>query len=489
MGIVVDFDSLATARVPGAASFPAELLRALQSKHAQEREGALECLCFMATMAQTSAWLEGKSDGTRRSRQAVGRLAPSYERALEGCLKDPSVKIRFIAGATLLVLEPNNAEALNAVVAGLRIMDPELIKVIGPLRLTHEGIIACLVDALGNKEGKVRRAAAVALMEIGPPAKAAVPALVEFLKSKEAIDDRFDPWPHFSIFCMRANLAAKALQVMGPSAAPAVPTLIEMLKTSEAEERGDVLICLARIGPAAQKAVLPIRQLLKIEAQPHAPKPLPMPHRLNIPLGAACALLRIVPGDEQALSIIKAGLRASDKNLRLLALEACAETKVKEKALVANFVSALKDEHLREAAANALAEVGPDAKEAIPDLTEILINDRSENPEVARALEKIGKAALPALVKVAKHQGAGSRFSAMLALGNLEGQAKRTVPVLINLLADEDFRLAAVVALGKLGSQARQALLPLLVVYLRDLLGTDGEPLVLERWALRQVSN
>ena len=192
-GIVIDLDSLAAARVPGAASFPSEMLQALQSRNERERGAAVESLALLATLAQSCVHFEDKSDGTMRFQEALGRLAPSYKKALIGRLSDPNSKIRHLASATVLVLEPDNQEALNAVVAGLRTMDLDFVRNVGPLRLTNQRIIACLADALRSKDGKVQRAAARAVMEIGPPAKAAIPALVELLKSKEAVEYDFVP--------------------------------------------------------------------------------------------------------------------------------------------------------------------------------------------------------------------------------------------------------------------------------------------------------
>jgi HEAT repeat protein len=489
-GIVMDVDSLDSVPAPGAPSLPGELLQRLQAKDKEQRTKAVECFYYLATMSQTGAWIEGKSDGARRFRLALGRLGRSYETALNDCLKDPSPAIRFKAGTALLVLEPNHPKALQAVVDGLQTMAPDFLQAVGPLRFTHQKIIACLVNALGHRDAKVRKAAAAAIIEIGPSARAAVPALVEMLKSNDAIDDLYALWPY--IGHTRANLAVEALSVMGPDAAPAVPTLIEMLKTSEEQDRAGTLVCLARIGPAAQQAVVPVRQLLE-DQHGHSVRwrglwrPV-----LDIRLGAACTLLRILQRDDEALSVLKDALGARDENLRRVALEACTLTGLKEKALVPDFIRAVKDKALQEAAANALAEVGPDAREAVPVLLEILMNEHNihtENHEASRALAQIGKAGLPALITVAQQRGADTRSAALFALSSFDDEAQRVVPVLINGLVDMESRPIAAVALGKLGSQARQARLPLLVAYLYDRLGTNEElfPL-LELWALRQLS-
>src|SRR5215470_17959532 len=59
-GILIDLDSLAAARAPGAASFPSEMLQALQSRNERERGTAVESLALLATLAQSCALFEGK---------------------------------------------------------------------------------------------------------------------------------------------------------------------------------------------------------------------------------------------------------------------------------------------------------------------------------------------------------------------------------------------------------------------------------------------
>jgi HEAT repeat protein len=497
-GIVPDVDCWAAIGAPGAASIPQELLQALQSKDRKTRASAVGQFRLLASMAQTSAWIDGKSDGARRFRLSLGRLACSYERALTDCLQDDTPEIRFGAATALLVLEPKHRKALQAVVANLKNMTPEFLEAVGPLRFTQDEIMLCLVNALAHEEAEVRKAAAKSVIEIGLPARAAIPGLIKMLKSNDAIDHDYAPWP--PIGQRRVNLAVEALKVMASQAAPAVPALIDLLKICEHEDRADILVCLARIGPAARQAVLPVRRLLADYHQHPGPRFLPVfAPELDVRLTAACTLLRILPNDHEALTVLKDSLRAADKNLRRLALEACALTGLKQKALVPDFIRALKDEELQEAAAYALAEVGPDAAEAIPVLQEILTNERcqcSEHHNPATALAKTGKAGLPALIAVAQQRGSEARSAALLPLSSFEEETPRTLPILMNALFDQESRFMAAVALGKLGSRARDAKLPLLAVHFLDLvgtsldlLGTSEHLLVVERWALTQISH
>ena len=101
-----------------------------------------------------------------------------------------------------------------------------------------------------DKDRAVREAAADALGEIGPAAKAAVPALVELLKDKE----RQVPF-----------VAAVALGKIGPAAKGATPALMEMLKGKDKIARSAAAWALWNIGDpkAKEEALRTLADLLK----------------------------------------------------------------------------------------------------------------------------------------------------------------------------------------------------------------------------------
>ena len=79
------------------------------------------------------------------------------------------------------------------------------------------------------------------LQRIGPKAKAAVPALIKALKSK---NNWFRQW------------VAGALGAIGPEAKAAVPALVELLKDEQQEVREAAAEALEKINtPEAQKAL------------------------------------------------------------------------------------------------------------------------------------------------------------------------------------------------------------------------------------------
>jgi HEAT repeat protein len=422
---------------------------------------------------------------------ALGRFEKSYEDSLRKCLKDASLEIRCTAGACLLLLDPNNKEALDAVVACMQDMPLAFLRSVGELRLTHERIVACLVKALDHHDGKVQRAAARAVMQIGLPAKAAIPGLIKLLKSKEAIDNDFVP-PLCITFPSRVNLAVEALRTMGPAAAPALPTIVKMLQTSDDEERREILTCLAGMGVAARDAAAPLRKLLNYNDETSNPQNLLGTPTLDIGLEAACTLLSVVPADQEALSFIRKNLRSSDKKRCLLALQACQSVALREKLLLPDIIRCLKEKDFRDAAADTLAEFGPDAREAIPILRDILLAEHSDhtlNNAELRGLVGIGKESIPAIITVVR-QGSAVRGPACVFLSQFKDESRQIVPVLIGGLFDVDTRMEAAIALGFLASDAKGATIPLLAVYFFDSFvhGEEAELLLLERWALRQVS-
>ncbi|MBD2472408.1 HEAT repeat domain-containing protein [Nostoc sp. FACHB-145] len=79
----------------------------------------------------------------------------------------------------------------------------------------------------------------------------------------------------------------------------------------------------------------------------------------------------------------------------------------------------------------------------------------------ASVLKNIGKDAVPALIIALKDEDTDVRSSAANALGNIGKDAKSAVPTLITLLKDKDdnVRSKAVNALGNIGIDAVSALI------------------------------
>src|SRR5439155_1762109 len=88
----------------------------------------------------------------------------------------------------------------------------------------------------------VRRRAALALGELGPAARTAVPALLEALRDKELMVRR---WTAFAL----GEIASKAASAAGP--------LVELLREPSAATRCIGAIALSRIGADAVSTLIP----------------------------------------------------------------------------------------------------------------------------------------------------------------------------------------------------------------------------------------
>ena len=140
------------------------------------------------------------------------------------------------------------------------------------------------------------------------------------------------------------------------------------------------------------------------------------------------------------------------------------ESKTRIEQLIENLTDR-KDAYGRYYAAEALGEIGPNAKEAIPHLI-IALEDENVvvKSSTAWALGKIGpgaKEAIPHLIIALKDKNYYVRKCAVDALGNIGPGAKEAVPALISALKDEIacVRESAGQALGKIGKDAVPELL------------------------------
>jgi hypothetical protein len=117
-----------------------------------------------------------------------------------------------------------------------------------------------------------------------------------------------------------------------------------------------------------------------------------------------------------------------------------------------------KDKDVRNNAAAALGAIGAEARDAIPALVQALRYETVE-PGPARALGKIGAAAVLPLCAALRDTDLHTRCGAAGALGDIGAGAKLAIPALTEALADKDacMRRMAVYSLGQIGTLAQKA--------------------------------
>jgi HEAT repeat protein len=194
-----------------------------------------------------------------------------------------------------------------------------------------------LIDAAKHdKESRVRFNAALALVEIEPGAKSAVPILIESLKDNNL------PWGG-------KDRAIGALGNMGPDAKDAIPTLIELI-ASERSAYG-AAEALKKIAP--EQAAAALTDVLTHDKQP-----------LLVRFRVALALVDIGPGAKSAVPTLIESLR--------------------DASLLDSFGAGA-----RNSACEALGKIGPDARDATPMLI-VLIREKTRT-EASSALEALKK--------------------------------------------------------------------------------------------------
>ncbi len=344
--------------------------------------------------------------------EQMGADARSVRPVVQAALKDPMPMVRIQALSLLAAVDPGSAELTAAAQQLLKdaTTHTQALQVIGRMGARAGPLTPTLVDLLRQEPNVFqRRQLATLLGQIGPPARDAVPELVAMLRDPDtfgrqaavtalrSIGGKHPDLVPALIDALRAEnqvyqrgLMIELLGEQGPAAAPAVDLLVEELKRPTWMQQIQAAAALARISPhRARKEGIPLLEkwLRKEES-----------YRLL----AASALCRIDPGHKEAMSVVRRAL-SDTTDRRALA---------------------------RQQAAEILAEVGPAAKETVPEL---------------RAALKAPQSAV--------------RCSAAFALWRVSGESKESVAVLIDELASAQgvARQQIVQKLGQMGPAAKSA--------------------------------
>jgi HEAT repeat protein len=379
-----------------------------------------------------------------------------------------------------------------------------------------------LAELVKDRDEHVRREAIEALMKIHADPEVVMPLAVKLLEDPDptvriavlqAIANR-GPKPVPGLiralqYEKAAYWACVALREIGPDAKAAVPALIEKLKDKHPELRREVILALAAMESEAASAVEPIAAALDDE---------------STRVAATYALGRIGRIPKEAEATIRANTKSDDKLLSSTSLWALARVHPNDKEIrievTEKLIERLKDEDplLRQAAAKALAALPPAPEitvpiwkkafqnadkatlgaalealatlgpAAVPGLIRAL-EENCECEKVASILGQMGPAAAPATAALTKRIDDKNRRiarGAVLALANIGPAAKEAVPALTKTLQEGNhpYPRALVYALGRIGPAAAAAE-PTLVELLDD---SDQGLAVAAAWALAHIA-
>jgi HEAT repeat protein len=260
------------------------------------------------------------------------------------------------------------------------IRDTDLIIGVGP---GGPEDVPALVKALTHEDARIRVDAVEDLGQIGPPAMAAVPALLKL--SEQDLDP---------LIRLEANKAVASIDSKNEKA---LPMLVEALNEKAGKVRKRAAECIGDLGPRAKPAVPALLKLLK------DPNPI-------VNWAVIDALGQIGPGAEAA---------------------------------VPSLIEALRDASNRGAAVDALGQIGRNARSAVPALEKIVKGDDvSVRWAAASALVRIGGSGLKTgvryLLETATHNRERNWTDAYTIL--MAPTAREALPVLLDAVRDPTVR-------------------------------------------------
>lgn len=244
--------------------------------------------------------------------------------------------------------------------------DPDVrtsgIQALGKIGPDARDAVPALIVLFKDKEDTVRNASATAIGDIGPTS---IPVLAEALR-----------YPDKDV----RHYAAIALVNMGPKAKDALPMLAVAIKEDkEADVRKAVALSLKELGPECKPIFPTLIEVL--------PKDTDIEVRINLIL----TLATLAIADKPALAAIIGAFKDKDEAVRTTAIEAVSKLGA---AGVPSVIEALKDKdkNSKLCAIAVCDRLGPVAKLAVPVLTAA---SKSEDDDVrdagAKALEKVNK--------------------------------------------------------------------------------------------------
>jgi HEAT repeat protein len=293
-----------------------------------------------------------------------------------------------------------------------------------------------LTKAVSNEDPEVRMQALLALGEFGPAAKSAAPTAIKALEGDEFDGARY--------------AAAFALGKMGDPAA--IQPLQKAFESEDSFQKMLAAQALARLEPDNEEIV---KQAAEQMAHSLASKD-PAERA-----AAARGLAEFGGSSEVTAPALEKAVADAEPEVILDAMDAFVQLGAKA---VPRVKRGLTNEKLRHYAIRILTRIGPDAKQAAPDIIEVLKNDDGSDPQFRAELQfglgSIGSddaSAVPSLVESLNSDNEQVRNSAIFALRNIGPAAGEAAAALRKNLKSEDKFLALISAWSLLAIQPDDA--------------------------------
>lgn len=436
-----------------------ELADALQDEDGPLREAVIDALGQIGPEARDAipALLKAISDSDRKLLdkasevlRKIGPLTRTHLPQLLLALKHERLAVRVFALEAIGELGESATAARPAILEYLREeADPEaiapVIRVLGKVSPTAASDASLLASLIKSKTAAARIFAAERLVAIGGEARPATVALTEALRDNDPAVKK---------------AAVIALGNIGPEAAIARPALNALLlRAPEAEMRRTVAEALFKIGPDISTLAAWIKALrdedgvvsstaMKVLAgsdslrNEHAPALIDLLKSDKRALRQQAALLlgNMKVADKAVVSALADALRDSEKPVRMEAARALGKLGSSAWSAAGSLAEALKDKEpeVRKTAMTSLGEIGPDAWGAVPVLIASLKNAELHDGAVA-TLVKVGKGAVSDLLRsLVNSRDTKDRVELITILRRIGPDAKDALPALKKIGSDDN---------------------------------------------------
>lgn len=380
----------------------------------------------------------------------IGSPAKAAVPALKSALKSPSANLRLATCMALWEIDRQVDGVVPTLIDLLESRKPQpktkpsdvafsvlshaelaarLLGIIGP---EAKSAVPALIKALKNGDRRLRGAAAETLGMIGPDAKAAIPALTAVLGDK---DTRQMSTSHN--FVDIRGIAGTSLQRMGPNA---VACVVSRFHHKDKKVRAIACQVISETGSGGKLYVSYLIEALR-DKEP------------SVRQSAAEALGKLALQPRQVVPALVKKLNDHDPFVRAYACLALGSFRGSAAKAIPALVRVLTDSDstVRACAAQSLGKIGRKASAAAPELIKLIVDEDSYWSSDSGHL----------LVRVGEH--------AIEALGNMGPAAKEAIPSLIELIRwRHKFSKTAIRALERMGPAARSAV-PLLIEALPEM--------------------
>lgn len=401
---------------------------------------------------------------------AVGFPAPEFLPLLKEALQHPEEHVQLVAVSALGKFEgdPKVVIPLLTEIVQKGSKNKRATAVQALARLKAEAAILALGEALGNDDANIRLSAVRFLGERGPDAAAALPTLMELFRGRDSqlsseaghvlkgigkpavphlLKALESPTNHVWVFAFRT------LTALGPDAEEAIDPLLDIVQTkSDVGLRTLAIVGLGSIDPMAKKSLTCLSNVAKEEHEEVA----------------RTAILALQHGGRPAIPLLVEVVQLhSDERLvvalRILRSSAKEITEIEAAELTPPLVAALLHQkpYFRDEARHLLLAISSRAKDAVPLLVELLNRDSPYREGVAVVLGRMGKEAIPPLLKLIQSEIEELHRLGVAGFAAMENPPPEAIPGLIRAFRykDDSVRSAARRGLSLYREAALQPLL------------------------------